>query len=340
MKRSLIVGLLLPWFPLFGQNTDKATYNQYISFVQRLEVSDTSGLHQLQTLLAASDSHLLLRLGLEAHLSNASGDYDKALQQFGQLLLLSDSLPDIWLGRAIAYGRSGQFDKAVDDLNHLETMQGASPHLLKLRGLALVEMAEFASAATDFEKALALEPADTELLYLSALVNYKTDKLKRALDPIGLALKLDSLNPQYHYLRGSIYLELDQFKQANADYNRALALRPGFADALTMKGYLFYLTGELQQAIATLKLAVEADAGFALPWFYTGLCQTELELPADALRSFDKATRLGYDDGDLFHYRGLAYIQLRRFDDACQAWKEAVLRGYTLSKALSRRYCQ
>ena len=133
---------------------------------------------------------------------------------------------------------------------------------------------------------------------------------------------------------------MEDINAALTNYNRALALRPGFADALTMKGYLFYRTGEPAQALTTLKLAVEADGEFALPWFYTGLCQTELELPADALRSFDRAARLGYDDGELYHYRGLAYIQLRRFDDACQAWKDAVLRGYRLSKALSRRYCQ
>ena len=147
----------------------------------------------------AHDGSTLLRTALEGHAANASGDYENALLRFDQVLLLTDTLPDVLLGRALALGRSGRFEEAIADLTRLEKQQGANAHLLKLRGLAWLELAKYQEAATDFEKALAVKPADTELLYLAALTNYKSDALNQALVKINQAIGSDSLNAQYFY---------------------------------------------------------------------------------------------------------------------------------------------
>ncbi len=327
-------------FNLQGQVHDSVFRKSYNRIVARLAVDDTTGLLEAKRLMSSKSVPVALSYSFQGYLASLAGDYETACNNFTKALQANDTLSDAILGRAIASGRAGLFEQARRDLSYLIDVNKKNPYLFKLRGIAALEMINYKAAGEDFVDGLKIDPTDAELNYLLAMVNYKTDRYREAYSDINKALATDSLNAQYYYLRGSILMALEKYREALADFNYALTIRPEFSDALTMKGYLFYRTGDTDQALITLKLATDTDPDFALPWFYTGLCQVEKELPADALRSFDRASRLGYDDGDIYHYRGLAYIQLRRYNDACKSWKDAVLRGYRLSKALSRRYCQ
>lgn len=240
----------------------------------------------------------------------------------------------------IKWGQEGKYDSIIHIGSQLIRVQPDNSVLLKLRGLAYLQLMNYNAAYSDFQTATTLSPDSADFWFLKAFAADKAGLKNVAKEAILKSLSLNDKKAQAWYLQGNLFSQEENLDEALACYNRAILLRRGYADALTMKGYVLYRKGDNSIAIETLKLAIEADNQYPLPYFYTGLCFVELDKPADALKSFDHAIRLGYDEGDLYHYRGLAMLQLRRFDDACDMWKEAVLRGYTLSKAMSKRYCR
>lgn len=248
--------------------------------------------------------------------------------------------PSDAFNKLMIMGREGKYDSVIIIGSQLLNEQPNYTGLLKIRGLAYLQLTDYLSAYKDFSSATSLSPDSSDYWFLQAFAAEKAELTTEAKMSIERSLLLNDKKAQSWYIKGNLLTKEDKLDEALNCYNRAIGLQKGYADALAMKGYILYRRRENPIAIETLQLAIAADNQFSLPYFYIGLCYLEDEKPSDALKSFDNAMRLGYNEGDLYHYRGLAMLQLRRFDDACDMWKEAVLRGYTLSKAMSKRYCR
>lgn len=150
--------------------------------------------------------------------------------------------------------------------------------------------------------------------------------------------------------RGNLLLEQKNYAEARAEYERALAAVPDNPIILRGIARTYYGENRLDEAIATLKKAVEKDPndteailllaslhlekgnleeGKAIllklppevvkdPGIYVnaGILLLNKKKPQDAWEQFDKAVSLKPDDAEAYFYRGLAGVQLKKKAEA------------------------
>jgi adenylate cyclase len=107
----------------------------------------------------------------------------------------------------------------------------------------------------------------------------------------------------------------------------ALSVDDSDPDALAWAGFtLAYMVGDCERAIEIADRAVALNQNSFFAWHCRGWVYREAGLPEESLQSFERAVRMSPADPLLhrsFTGMGLAFIELRRFDEAIVAGKKA-----------------
>ena len=108
----------------------------------------------------------------------------------------------------------------------------------------------------------------------------------------------------------------------------ATATDAGKKEKLTVKS-----AEALVKAFGKFSDAVEADSTMYQAWNYLGYIRRKQGDYAAALESYDKALSLNAQYGEAIEYRGVAYLALKRVDDA----KSAYLTLFASNRALANK---
>jgi lipoprotein NlpI len=112
--------------------------------------------------LSASDTAQLLLLRGFAY--ERSGQYARAVSDYGGVLYLNPRAVQVYFRRAIAYRENGQYDHALADLDAaMGSRSDPAPNLPFVfgeRGVVRFALSRFTEAARDFARVLALDPTD------------------------------------------------------------------------------------------------------------------------------------------------------------------------------------
>jgi adenylate cyclase len=107
----------------------------------------------------------------------------------------------------------------------------------------------------------------------------------------------------------------------------ALSVDDSDPDTLAWTGYtLAYMVGDFERAIEIADRAVALNPNSFFAWHCRGWVYRGAGLPEEAVQSFERAMRMSPADPLLhrtFAGMGLAFIELRRFDEAIAAGKKA-----------------
>ncbi|WP_316746858.1 tetratricopeptide repeat protein [Pedobacter gandavensis] len=170
-------------------------------------------------------------LALYADLLYQKGDILAALQQYQEVLKLSDQLYPVW-------------ERVLTIQNNL---------------------GKYKDAAKTGEEALAIFPNQGILYYYLAFALHRDQQNAAAMTNIKSALQLDGDNPELQALvfalQGEILLDAQKFKEANAAFDKAVTLSPN--NYLLLNNYAFYLALSNQDLEKAEALAAKAAA--ALP---------------------------------------------------------------------------
>ncbi len=157
------------------------------------------------------------------------------------------------------------------------------------------------------ERAVVLDPGFAEAhgrLAVVAAVQYNrndhtAERLAQSEQAIARALDLDPQLPSAHFAKAhNEYWAHKRFEVALADLDRALAREPNYAEALSMRGWLYRRLGHWDEMLAAFARAVELnprhpdvlrDAGQAAAW---------LRRYAEAAQYYNRAVAAAPDDLD------------------------------------------
>ena len=108
---------------------------------------------------------------------------------------------------------------------------------------------------------------------------------------------------------------------------------------------LYYNRGAMAVALEELRIAAQADPGYATTYSMFGLVYTELREPKLAQQNFERALRISPNDPDINHNFGLYLCQTSRESDSIKYFLQAVRnplyptpwRSYSAAGACSMR---
>jgi tetratricopeptide (TPR) repeat protein len=189
------------------------------------------------------------------------GDYDRAIQDYGQAIKLNGKFADAYNNRGVVYDRKGDFERAIADYDQAIRLR-PSPEAYFNRGNSYLGKNQYASAIDDYNQAIKLKadfaPAFDNRCWARAVVGI----LKPALADCNEALRFAPNNAGTFDSRAFIFLKMTQYDAAVSDYDAALRIDPKRAFALYGRG-LARLKNEDAAGdsdIAAAK-AIQADIG-------------------------------------------------------------------------------
>ena len=189
-----------------------------------------------------------------------------------------------YLRRGVEAGQRGQYSEAIEDFTKAIELEPDHAKAYSLRGLACDRQGKYDRAIEDFTKAIELKPDYAEAYSLRGLAYDRQGEHEHAIEDFTKAIKLKPDHINDHYNRGFVYDTKGKYDLAVEDYTKVIELKPEFANAYYERG-----------CILVYRIQDEYDR---------------------AIEDFTKVIELEPDHVDAHYDRGLAYLHLKKWQEA------------------------
>lgn len=169
---------------------------------------------------------------------------------------------------------------------------------------------------------------DAEFYYSLAVNNYFEKNAQAALLELEQCFVQDANFPPAHNLAGLIHMGRLNYAEALQHFEKALAAEPGFLDARANLGALHVAMRSWQQAIDVLTPLL-GEARYGTPYIVEnnlGWAYFNLGKLRDAEEHLKRALFLNKEMCLAYNNIGLVYVEMRRNDDAQDAFDAAITR--------------
>ena len=162
-----------------------------------------------------------------------SKDYEKAIEQYEEVLEKEPENADALFNRGFAYVKKGDYDKAMEDYDlYLEKIDPYDDDAYINRGNAYYGLNQYERAIEDYNKAIKFNPKIALAYNNRGLAYRRLKQNERAIEDCNKAIEL---NPEYapaYNNRGVAYRKLKQYEKEQEDYKKALELKPNHISAM------------------------------------------------------------------------------------------------------------
>jgi tetratricopeptide (TPR) repeat protein len=101
------------------------------------------------------------------------GEYDHALEDYNQAILLNPSFANAYNNRGVIYRLKGDYDHAIGDYDEAIWLDSSIPAVFYNRAIAYTEKQDYDHAIGDFEMVLRFNPKNALALYGRGVVRLK-----------------------------------------------------------------------------------------------------------------------------------------------------------------------
>ncbi|HSE99022.1 MAG TPA: tetratricopeptide repeat protein, partial [Blastocatellia bacterium] len=200
---------------------------------------------------------------------------------------------------------------------------------LNLRGLARMRLGRYAESFEDLRRATALKPDNAEYHANLGYVLWRLGRINEAVNAERTALKLDEKNFTARFQLGRFLLRLggkDNLAEAVAHLRRAIELEPRNYDIRFELIEAFRALGDRAQASAQLEFLWDARPSDARVFYVSALLATDRDDLQAAIKDFKEAVRRDPSLHGAWQDLGLAYIKLKQWPEAIDAFAEMARR--------------
>ncbi|MDP1837443.1 MAG: tetratricopeptide repeat protein [Reyranella sp.] len=166
----------------------------------------------------------------------ATGQLDRAIQDYGQAIRLKPDLADAYNNRGIAWRLKGDDARALEDFDQALRLKSDDVDALYNRGLALMGLGQYDKAIAGFDAALRLKPDDVDAVAARGMAWLRKGDSGRALQDFDQVLGVRPGNVIALYGRGIARRRTGNHKGGDADIAAAKALQPDIADEFARMG--------------------------------------------------------------------------------------------------------
>lgn len=190
------------------------------------------------------------------------------------------------------------------------------------RGIELADRGWLDEALKEFKKAIELDPNSSHAWDNLATVYAEKKQYRDALDAHMKSLQLDPENPTGHYNLAS-FLAAHGLDFAVAEFQHTIELEADYPDAHLNLGLAYADLGNMTDAVASLKTAVEQDPQDALPRHELASLQMEEGDYRQAIVQLKEVTRLEPANFEAWLDLGICYAQKGFYAEAEKAYETA-----------------
>jgi tetratricopeptide (TPR) repeat protein len=238
---------------------------------------------------------------LELHRVNFNYRLESEFQQQKNLLgsqetaERAEKLRGLLKKRAAIYEAVAEFDRAEDDFNEMVAVRPQNPDVYYDRGYFYLRQSRFADAVHDFMTGSRLAPTQATFSYGAGRAFDLMGDGDDALQQYDEAIRLAPRDSAPVLARADLLLHLGRYGEARADYDRALTLGLARADRFFGyfgRGYARIFTGDYNGAVRDMDAALAARPGMINAVVWRGYVRERLGQRDLALEDYEAALRL------------------------------------------------
>ena len=198
-------------------------------------------------------------------------DYARAISDFSEAITHDPSIAYLAFNdRANVYEITGEYDKAIADYGQAIQRNPGYPAAYFNRASLRLIRGEYDEAITDFDHAIGLRPSYAEAYGNRAVAHQMTGEIDKAIQDFDFAVHLDPYDAVPFVNRGTAYAAIGELGRAVADFRSAIVLKPSVAEYYVKLAQVSLYLGHLDETIAALKTALQLDRSnaFAIIWLH------------------------------------------------------------------------
>jgi len=186
-------------------------------------------------------------------------DYDKALQQFDQIIAALPNFEKPYYGRALILYRRRDFKKAKSDFEQVIKFNPNDYKPYFYLGKVSISLNQFAQAQKYLNKAAELNPDYSKIYVELGNINFNQQKYSGAIPQYRRALELDAEDVEALQNLGESYYRTQIYYSAYSQFQNLLKIEPDNAAANFMLGITAYKQAVLSELIEAFLELFDAD---------------------------------------------------------------------------------
>ena len=177
-----------------------------------------------------------------------TGDRQRALDLYGEVVREEPCWKEAWLARARLAGMMGDYATAIESERHLLGEDPDDASAAERLTLAAMQLGDFETASEGVGILSALEPDSVRTLYLGAQLAFEDGDVPRAGELARRAAAKDGSLAAAHHIAAYADEDAAETERAMQGYRRALQADPGHLGARDRLALLLAQTGEADEA--------------------------------------------------------------------------------------------
>jgi tetratricopeptide (TPR) repeat protein len=264
-----------------------------------------------------------------------------ALVDLNVLIYSNDAIADAFFNRYALHLEAGNYEFAMGDMNRYIDLSPNDMIALVLRAELAVNMEYYDVAIIDLVNVLKVKEDDIDLQIALAEVFAKSNKLDSATNLLNrLSLKPNVNEEQLYLVNALILSKSGNYKESNEKLNLFLLNKPKERGPLKLKADNLFFLKEYENALSLYKKMMATDSADYALWADIGHCYLQLELYSEALDVLSKSVqKRNAQPAYAYLGRGIAYFNLKKYNQACGDWQKSALLGNAKAKEFLNAHC-
>lgn len=282
-------------------------------------------LDKAQQVLRQAITHNQENSGLYADLGalyQSQGHEDQALQILGRALDLDKGNRDARVRLASVYERRGNVGQALSELERALEFHPEDLQIHRRLGELYLHSQDLDRALAHFEEVVRLDPASAAMHHRLGKLYLKKNYTDRSIEEYQRAVDLHKVDPEYREDLAMAYYCAKKYDMAAEELRKAHMLDGQNPDYPKAMGMLKFELGDMESAVACLKLALSKRPGDSQAHGMLGQALARQGLSNMAISSYQKALDLDPNLHLMHLYLARAYAQAGRHHDAVASFRK------------------
>lgn len=211
------------------------------------------------TLIAQNNdnSNYLMNQGWNLYISQ---QYQEAINYYDQAINLNPNFWEAWFAKALALSDLERYEEAITSLDRVINLDQDNADAYGLRGSIYLLINNREQGISNLQKAAQLfqeqnqQQAYQDTIELLQIVLSEDDNNSNQ-NQAPTTIEFGDNNPYNLFDQGYSFYELEQYDQAINAFSEAIKIKPDFAEAYGLRGGVYFLLGNKENALADLETA-------------------------------------------------------------------------------------
>ncbi len=220
-----------------------------------------------------------------------------------------------------------KYTEAVEEYKYSLKVHPYNVNAMLNIGYCYLQMMELDKAEDYFKQYVSILPNASKGHNNLGIVYYHKKEIDKAIKAYERAAALDSTYAEPHYNLANIFKSRNNYARAISEYEKALEANPDLADARETLVNLYIDTGRLEQARSALQPFASRRETVSKAYLLDGRLRQAQGDHAGALKQYRTVIELDPENAAAYHNLGLAHYYLNHYEEAEQAFAEAIARA-------------